>query len=208
MGCETSRQLPGYLPQIHTSLGITYCQVSTTLQTSDGVSQIEESFDIMVFNDCMTKLNRICIQFARIFIAKTTIVIRWVCINSVSTFLLRRSHSALHRHDSLRKYILHTVPIRHSHWVYIMVWWSKYYPTLDREFQSFRVWGEICISNAGPHGHTHQCGESRQRWSRSWPITHCPVAWTWESARRWHIVVFRDSFERIKRLYLLFLNVG
>ena len=74
-------------------------------------------------------------------------------------------------------------------------------------------WEEICISNDGTHGHTHQFNQSGQSRSRSWPITECPIARTWESAQkrmsshgdlRGQIADFRGSFERINWLYLLF----
>ena len=45
--------------------------------------------------------------------------------------------------------------------------------------------------------------------SHSWPITQCPIARTWESApKQWAVMTivedFRDSFETINWLYLLF----
>ena len=48
---------------------------------------------------------------------------------------------------------------------------------------------KICISNAGTHGHTHQFSQSGQSRSRSWPVTQCPIARTWESAPKQCAVV-------------------
>ena len=57
------------------------------------------------------------------------------------------------------------------------------YPTHAHEFQGFRVWGKFVFrtleSTDTPT--KHQCGQSEQSWSHSWPITQCPVAWTCES---------------------------
>ena len=69
---------------------------------------------------------------------------------------------------------------------------------------------KICISNAGTHGHTHQFSQSDQSRSHAWPITRCAIARTWGSAPKhcqsWRSSRtdhrFRDSFERIKWLYL------
>ena len=55
------------------------------------------------------------------------------------------------------------------------------HPTLAHEFQGFKV-RQICISNAGTHGDTHQFGQSGQSRPRSWPTTRCPIAQTLESA--------------------------
>ena len=48
---------------------------------------------------------------------------------------------------------------------------------------------KICISNVGTHEHTHQFSQSGQNRSRSWPITRCPIARTWESApKQWAVM--------------------
>ena len=73
----------------------------------------------------------------------------------------------------------------------------------------------MCISNAGTHGHTHQFSQSGQSRSRSWSITQCHTTDLRERTktmsshgdRRGQITDFRDSFERINWLYLLF-NCG
>ena len=73
---------------------------------------------------------------------------------------------------------------------------------------------EICISKAGTHGHTHQCGQSGQSMSRSWPTTQCPVARTWKSAPKQCVVMaivedISPSFEIVlKGLRGCFLCVG
>ena len=62
----------------------------------------------------------------------------------------------------------------------------------------------ICISNAGTHGHTHQFSQSDYSRSRSWPITQCPIARTWESApKQWAVMAIVEgrspTFETVLR---------
>ena len=56
---------------------------------------------------------------------------------------------------------------------------------------------KICILNAGTHGQS-QSGQSR---SRSWPITQCPIARTWESAPKQCAVmaIVEDRDRRLSR---------
>ena len=84
------------------------------------------------------------------------------------------------------------------------------------EFQGFRVWGKICISNAGTHGHTNQFSQSGQSRSRSWPIMQCPITRTWESApKQWAVMAIVEdrvmTFETVLRGLIgciYFLSVG
>ena len=75
---------------------------------------------------------------------------------------------------------------------------------------------KICISNAGTHGHTHQFSQSGQSRSRSWPITQCPIAWTWESTpKQWAVMAIIEdrspTFETVLRGLIgciYFISVG
>ena len=80
---------------------------------------------------------------------------------------------------------------KHNH---TFLWTMSFYRTLAK----------ICISNAGTHGHTNHFSQSGQSRSGSWPITQCPIAQTWESARRQcaGIVIVEDkspAFQTVSR---------
>ena len=90
----------------------------------------------------------------------------------------------------------------------------NYYPTLAREFQGFRVWGKFVFRTleltATPTNLTnqvkvgHALDQSRSVQLREPETAHQNNAQSWRSSRT---NGFRDSFERIKWLYLL-LNYG
>ena len=87
----------------------------------------------------------------------------------------------------------------------IIVWCNTHYPTLAREFQGFRVWGKFVfrtleltdtptnLANQVKVGHALDQSRSVQSKTMS---RH--------GDRRGQIAAFRDSFETIKGLYLLF----
>ena len=104
----------------------------------------------------------------------------------------------------------------HTGWTTFCLTYQYYYPTLACEFQGFRVWGKICISNAGTHGHTNQFSQSGQSRSRSWPIMQCPITRAWESApKQWAVMAIVEdrvmTFETVLRGLIgciYFLSVG